>query len=229
MQLTDVTRNYDWAAPRYDRWTDLICGRLLGVEAYRARTIDLLGDVRDATVLDIGCGTGRNFPLLVPRVGAGGRIVGLDYAAGMLAQARRRIDRHGWSNVELMRSDAARLAGVPETVDAIVSVWCLGIVYDLEAALCRALEVLKPGGQLAIMDFDRVRPDHGPLYWLYPLYRAALLRTGIDSREDMDDGALQRRWGRGRELLRDRLTSVHEETYLGGGGFILAGQTPRAS
>ncbi len=30
MQLTDVVRNYDWAAPRYDRWTDLVFGRLLG-------------------------------------------------------------------------------------------------------------------------------------------------------------------------------------------------------
>jgi ubiquinone/menaquinone biosynthesis C-methylase UbiE len=229
MQLTDVVRNYDWAAPRYDRWTDLVFGRLLGVEKYRGRTIDLLGPLEGATVLDIGCGTGRNFPILVPRVGDRGRIIGVDYSEGMLAQARDRVTAHGWTNVELMRGDAARLEGVPENVDAVVSVWCLGIVYDLEAALRRALDVLRPGGRIAIMDFTRARPDRGPLHWLYPLYSFALVRAGIDSPEDMDDSALRRRWERGRRLLRDRLDGAREETYLYGGGLIIAGEKPGAS
>jgi hypothetical protein len=152
MQLADVVRNYDWVAPRYDRWTDLIFGRLLGVEKYREQTIDLLGPLDGATVLDIGCGTGRNFPILVPRLGASGRI--------------------------------------------------------------------------AIMDFGRARPDRGPLHWLYPLYTFLLTRAGIDSPEDLNDAALRRRWRAGRQFLRDRLAAVHEETYLYGGGLIIAGQKP---
>jgi len=227
VQLSDVVRNYDWAAPRYDRWTDLVFGRLLGIEKYREKTIELLGPLQGATVLDIGCGTGRNFPLLVPRVGASGRIIGLDYSEGMLAQARARVAAQGWVNVELIRGDAAKLEGVPENVDAIVSVWCLGIVHDLEAALGRALDVLKPGGRIAIMDFGRSRPDHGPLHWLYPFYSFVLAHAGIDSREDLDDAALRQRWERGHRLLRDRLVGVHEGTYLYGGGLIIAGEKPR--
>jgi ubiquinone/menaquinone biosynthesis C-methylase UbiE len=168
MQLTDVVRNYDWAAPRYDRWADLVFQHVLGVEKYREKTLRLPGSLEDATVLDIGCGTGRNFPILVPRVGARGRIIGFDYSEGMLEQARKRVAAQGWNNVELIRGDAVKLVGVPENVDAVTSIWCLGIVYDLEAALGRALDVLKPGGRIAIMDFARARPDHGPLHWLYP-------------------------------------------------------------
>lgn len=228
MQLTDVRHNYDGAAASYDRWTDLVFGRVLGAERYREKTIDLLGSLDGATVLDIGCGTGRNFPILVPRVGDRGRIIGLDYSQGMLEQARERVESHGWGTVELVRGDAATLEGVPGGVDAIVSVWCLGIVYDLDAALRRALALLKPGGRIAIMDFGRSRPDRGPLRWLYPLYRVVLVRAGIDAAEDLDDAALQRRWNAGRRLLREELVAVHEETYLWGGGLIIAGEKPPA-
>jgi len=223
MQLEEVPRNYDWAAPWYDLATDLVFSRFLGTEKYREDTIDRLGDLEGACVLDIGCGTGRNFPLLVPRVGRRGRVIALDYSEGMLDRARARVDVHGWRNVELLRGDAAELDGIPEPVDAVVSIWCLGIVHDLEAALRRAVDVLRPGGRIAIMDFGRSRPDHGPLRWLYPLCRFVLERTGIDSAEDLDDSRLRARWERGRRILRMRLDDYREETYLQDTGLILSG------
>lgn len=228
MRLEEVPLNYDRAARWYDRLTDIVFGRILGLEKYRERTIDLLGDLRGSTVLDVGCGTGRNFPLLVPRLGEHGRIIALDYSEGMLEQARRRVEARGWRNVELVRGDAAKLEGVPEPVDAVVSVWCYGIVYDLEAALSRAVDVLRPGGRIAIMDFQRSRPDRGPLRWLYPLYSLALQRAGIDSAEDLDDAKLQAKWERGRRLLRARVRNLREETYSQGTGIILVGEKPQA-
>jgi ubiquinone/menaquinone biosynthesis C-methylase UbiE len=224
VRLGDVSRNYDRAAAWYDRATDLVFGTLLHVERFRARTIELLGELDGATVLDVGCGTGRNLPLLVPRVGPRGRVVALDYSEGMLAQARRRVARHHFENVELVRADAVQLAGAPESIDAILSVWCLGIVYDLEGALRRMLDVLRPGGRIAIMDFQRVRPPRGALHWLYPVYRVLLERSRIDAAEDLDDARLQERWRRGRRVLAERLEDLHEESYLQGGGLILAGR-----
>jgi len=227
MELSDVKRNYDRVAPRYDLWTDLVFGRLLRIERYRQHTVDLLGDITGATVLDIGCGTGRNFAGLIQRVGPTGRLIGLDYSEGMLAQARGRAERAGWGNVELIHSDAATLEGVSEPVDAVVSVWCMGIVHDIEAALHRAVAVLRPGGRLAIMDFGRARPNHGPLRWLYPVYSAILKRSGIDSAEDLDDAKLQAKWNRGRIVLREGLDDLREGSYLWGGGLLLSG-TARA-
>ena len=75
MRLEDVEENYDRAAKHYDTWTNLVFGRLLGVERLREHAIDLLGDLDGKVVLDIGCGTGRNFPFLIPRVGSTGRVI----------------------------------------------------------------------------------------------------------------------------------------------------------
>lgn len=224
MRPEQVSRNYDAVASRYDLLTDVVFKRLLRLERHREHTIDLLGPLGGRSVLDIGCGTGRSFPLLRERVGAEGRIVGFDYSSGMLDQAQRLIDEHGWSNVQLVRGDAAKLEGVPSPFDAVVSVWCMGIVDDLDGALKRSVEVLSAGGRLAIMDFGRARPDRGALRWLYPVYRFALLRAGIDAAEDLDDDRLRARWERGRVILRDRLGDWREERYLRGTGLILSGE-----
>jgi demethylmenaquinone methyltransferase/2-methoxy-6-polyprenyl-1,4-benzoquinol methylase len=226
MELADVTRNYDRAAQHYDLSTDLVFGHLLGVERYRERTIDLLGDLRGKVVLDVGCGTGRNFPLLVPRLGEEGRILAIDYSEGMLERARERVVQEGWTNVEVHRDDAATLSTVTEPVDAIVSVWCMGIVHDLAAALHNAMDRLLPGGRIAVMDFDRARPDHGPLRWLHPIYGRLLRWAGIDSAEDLDDDKLRAKWAQGQAILRERLQDLHEERYLWDAGYIVAGRLP---
>lgn len=222
MELDEVRRNYDRAARFYDLFTDLF-EALIGGRRLRARTIDLLGPVEGATVLDIGCGTGRNFPLLVSRVGPDGQLLGFDYSEGMLGRANGRVQAEGWSNVKLVRGDAASLEGVPR-VDAVVSVWCMGIVHDLDAALHQMLAVLRPGGRLVIMDFCRARPDSGLLRWLYPLYSFFLRLTGIDTAADLEDSNLRARWEGGRQILRAGLCEIREETYLQGTGMILWGR-----
>lgn len=59
-----------------------------------------------ATVVDIGCGTGLNFALLEEAIGPTGRIVAVDLSDDMLAAARRRTQKYGWDNVELLQVDA---------------------------------------------------------------------------------------------------------------------------
>ena len=61
------------------------------------------------TVLEVGAGTGRNFPYLVEAVGPSGTVIGVDASPGMLAEARKLIERNGWSNVELLQQDATQL------------------------------------------------------------------------------------------------------------------------
>ena len=223
MELQDVQRNYDAAAAYDDVATDLVFHRLLGLRRWRRRMVDVLGDINGATVLDVGCGTGNNFPLLAPRVGSTGGIIGVDYSPGMLAKARQRIERAGWRNIELIRDDAARLEQVKDPADATVSAWCLGIVHDLPAALDRLLNATRAGGSVAIMDFVKSQPDHGPLKPLYPLYRRLLIAAGIDAPEDLDNERLAERWQEGRASLCAQLENMTEEPYLWGAGLQMHG------
>ncbi len=145
----------------------------------------------------------------------------------MLEQARRRIQAEGWRNIELLvRDDAAHLDGVSGPVDAVTAMWCLGIVYDLAAALDRSVDLLRPGGSLSIMDFGKSRPEHGLLRWLFPIYCIALRAAGIDSAEDLDNARLEAKWARGKEVLNTRLVSLNEEHYLDGVGLIIAASKP---
>ena len=226
MELDAVERNYDRLAPGYDLTAELVFHRLLGYRRYREAMIERLGELDGATVLDVGCGTGNNWPLLVPRIGPAGRVVGVDYSSGMLERARRRAREAGWSNVSATKDDAATLSTVRVEADATVSAWCLGIVHDLPAALDRLVDATRPGGRIAILDFARSRPERGVLHRLYPLYSRALVALGVDTAEDVDDAALQARWEAGREALRARLPDLVEERFRKGAGMLLHGTRP---
>lgn len=223
MKLADVQRNYDRLARRYDGLNRLVFDRLLGLESWRGRTVDQLRLQEGQTVLDIGCGTGLNLPLLRAAVGAGGRVVGLDYSEGMLREARGKVAEAGWENVELIQGDAALLDGVGGPFDAVISTWALGIVDDLPSALDRALGVLATGGRLAVLDFHSTRPESRVARALNPIAHWFLRRTGVDTAEDLEDDRLRERWRAGKDQLRGGLIDVVEEEYLGGTGFLLSG------
>ncbi len=104
-----------------------------------------------ATVLEIGAGTGRNLPYLLDAVGPEGRVLALDYSAGMLAEAERLVRRRGWRNVELLRQDAARLE-IEGEVDAVLFSLSYSVIPEREKALARAWERLRPGGRVVVMD-----------------------------------------------------------------------------
>jgi len=102
-------------------------------------------------VLEIGCGTGRNFPFLREAVGATGKVYGVDLSAGMLRRARELCEREGWDNLELTQCDAAEYIS-PEPLDGII----FGLSYNTMphhlTVLRHAWKQLRPGGRLLIMD-----------------------------------------------------------------------------
>jgi ubiquinone/menaquinone biosynthesis C-methylase UbiE len=163
----DVARLYRHRAARYDVATQLY--RLVGFPLARARreAVDALGLRAGDTVVEIGCGTGANFPLLQERIGPTGRIIGVDLTDPMLEQARRRIRAHGWRNVDLVLSDAATYE-FPERVNGILSTLALTLCREYDTVIARGARVLSPGGRWVI--FDLRMPKNAPEW----LIRAAL-------------------------------------------------------
>ena len=113
------------------------------------------------TVLDLGCGSGRDAYLLSSLVGEHGRVIGVDMTAQQLEVAERhrafhaQAFVHAHSNVEFHLGDLADLAALgiaDNSVDVVVSNCVLNLVPDKRRAFAETLRVLKPGGELYFSD-----------------------------------------------------------------------------
>jgi len=101
----------------------------------------------DATIGDLGCGTGQVSAALAPFVA---RVIGVDSSAQMLQAARRRL--HGVRNVELRRGDLEALPVDDQKLDAATVMLVLHHVPEPARALADIARVLKPGGRLILVD-----------------------------------------------------------------------------
>jgi ubiquinone/menaquinone biosynthesis C-methylase UbiE len=100
-------------------------------------------------VVDLGCGPGvSTFEL--DRQLPNARLLGLDVARRMLAQARRRAPADAC--ISWLRGDATRLPFADGVVDACTGHSFLYLVSDRRAVLGEALRVLRPAGQLVLME-----------------------------------------------------------------------------
>lgn len=168
--LGEITGQYDRVARFYKAFEPLY----LIFPVARRKAVAALGLKPGETVLEVGAGTGRNFPYLVEAVGSGGRVIAVDASEGMLREARRLVERRGWSNVSLLHQDAAQLQ-VDGDVDAVLFSLSYSAMPEPEQALASAWERLRPGGRLAVMDAGLTETRFRPL--LDPIARL-LIRLG---------------------------------------------------
>ena len=96
----------------------------------------------DDLVLEIGCGEGRVGREL-ERLGH--RVVGIELSA-TLARAAKEAE----PSFAIARADAAALPIIDAAVTVVVACMALQDIDDLEAAVCEAARVLRPGGQLCV-------------------------------------------------------------------------------
>jgi demethylmenaquinone methyltransferase/2-methoxy-6-polyprenyl-1,4-benzoquinol methylase len=152
----EVQAMYQSGAKYYDFTTLLY--RLIGLRMnrYRSLAVKLLRLKRGGSIIELGCGTGLNFPLLVEQIGPEGRLVGVDLTPGMLERARERVERSGWKNVELVQSDIARY-DIPHGVDGVLATGVFGYVAGYDRVIKAASEALVPGGRMVILDGQQPR------------------------------------------------------------------------
>jgi demethylmenaquinone methyltransferase/2-methoxy-6-polyprenyl-1,4-benzoquinol methylase len=113
----------------------------------RRRTIAALDLERGDAVLDVACGTGLSFPLLVAAVGSEGRVTGVELSPDMARYARERIGCAGWVNVTLIEA-AAENAALSDRFDAVLFNFTHDVLQS-RAALARVFGAAKPGARVA--------------------------------------------------------------------------------
>src|SRR5215470_14593982 len=145
-----VTRTYGRWAPVYDL--------VFGTVFERARHAAIAATNRvGGRILDVGVGTGICLPLYAPTT----RVVGVDLSEKMLAKARKKVAEQALHHVESLEvMDAENLTFPDASFDVVVAQYVVNTVPHPEVALDEFARVLKPGGEIVLL--NRVGADAGP-------------------------------------------------------------------
>jgi demethylmenaquinone methyltransferase/2-methoxy-6-polyprenyl-1,4-benzoquinol methylase len=158
---------FDAIAGRYDLLNHLLS---LGLDRrWRARAVAELGLSAHDQLLDLCTGTGDLALAAAERTAGPARVVGVDFAAAMLAIARGKVRARGLlARIPLVRADATSLPVASGSFDAASIGFGIRNVDRPEHTIAELARVLRPGGRLAILEFGFPRiPGVRPLYRLY--------------------------------------------------------------
>jgi len=141
--------NRDTIEKAYARWApvyDIVFGKVF--ERVRKASIAAAERV-GGRILEVGVGTG----ISLPDYARTNRLVGVDISAPMLRKAQERVAQHGLTNVDALAvMDAKHLAFPDNAFDVIVAQYVITAVPDPEATLDEFARVLKPGGEIILVN-----------------------------------------------------------------------------
>jgi len=159
-------------AQKYDVMNDLMS---MGIHRlWKRLTIELSGVRQGQRVLDIAGGTGDLAAKFSRLVGPAGEVVLADINESMLKVGRDRLaDRGVAGNIQFVQANAQHLPFPNDHFDCITIAFGLRNVTDKEEALASMYRVLKPGGQVMVLEFSK--PTVRALNPIYDIYSFKIL------------------------------------------------------
>jgi demethylmenaquinone methyltransferase/2-methoxy-6-polyprenyl-1,4-benzoquinol methylase len=169
-----VREMFDSIAPRYDLLNHILSASVDRLWWWQtARRFKPILANPDAQILDICCGTGHMTMALLKGRPRGARpILAADFSRGMLAHGAERFEArrsrgHGTPYAIALEADALHLPLRDASLDLVVTAFGFRNLANYEAGLREFNRVLKPGGQLGILDFSEPGGLIGKAYALY--------------------------------------------------------------
>ncbi|MCI0750335.1 MAG: bifunctional demethylmenaquinone methyltransferase/2-methoxy-6-polyprenyl-1,4-benzoquinol methylase UbiE [Flammeovirgaceae bacterium] len=160
-----VAKMFDSISHRYDFLNHFLS---LGVDnIWRWKAVQLLREYRPKLILDVATGTG-DFALALNRINPD-KIIGVDISEGMLEIGRKKIAARSLTDkIELISGDSEKIPFGENKFDAVTVGFGVRNFENLEAGLTDILRVLKPGGQLVILEFSK--PARFPFKQVFNFY-----------------------------------------------------------
>jgi demethylmenaquinone methyltransferase/2-methoxy-6-polyprenyl-1,4-benzoquinol methylase len=163
-KATRVAGVFDSVAGRYDLMNDVMSAGLHRVwKAFTVRQANVRPGMK---VLDIAGGTGDLARAFARRVGVTGEVWLTDINGAMLAEGRNRLLDDGLA-LPIAQCDAEKLPFASGRFDRVTVAFGLRNMTHKESALAEMARVLRPGGQLLVLEFSRIWQPLAPLYDAY--------------------------------------------------------------
>lgn len=158
---------FDGLAKDYDKMNDIIS---LGTHrSWRAKTMASIDIPKNGQILDVAAGTGDWTIALAKELGEKGHVTGFDLSPEMLAVAREKVREAGVSFwVTLTQGNAMELPYEDDTFDLVTIGFGLRNLPDTEKGMQELYRVLKPGGQLVVLETSQ--PDNPVIKPFWKMY-----------------------------------------------------------
>ena len=168
-----VQQMFDEISPRYDLLNHVLSMNVDRLWWWRAaRSFRSTLQKPDARALDLCCGTG-DMARALRKQAPDARIVGVDFSRGMLKRGKTKFHEH---HIAAIEGDALRLPFSDQTFDLVLSAFGFRNLANYDAGLREIHRVLRPGGQVGILDFSEPGGLLGKVYGFY--FRNILPKIG---------------------------------------------------
>ncbi|MGC4036849.1 MAG: bifunctional demethylmenaquinone methyltransferase/2-methoxy-6-polyprenyl-1,4-benzoquinol methylase UbiE [Chitinophagaceae bacterium] len=161
-----IAKMFDDIAPRYDLMNRVLSA---GIDiGWRKKAINILKKDSPQQILDVACGTG-DMSIMAAKMLKPAKITGIDISAQMLAVGKNKIEKEGLTKIiELQTGDSETINFPHNSFDAITVAFGVRNFETLTNGLKEMLRVLRPGGQLVVLEFSK--PKNTAIRKLYNLY-----------------------------------------------------------